>query len=70
MPRKLPAPQPLPPIVVSLPTRTDELTVWQAGLTQFGEENCACLVWVKAVYLPTARLTVCGLLALDTTSNR
>lgn len=53
-------------VCVSLPTPTDQLTVPQGGLTQFEEENCARLVWVKGVYLSPPRLTVYSFLVLDT----
>lgn len=68
MPRKPPAPLASALLLfVSLPTSTDQLDVRQGGLTQFEEENCARLVWVKGVYLPPPRLTVSGFLVLDTT---
>lgn len=68
MPRKPPAPPASAlSLFVSLETPTDQLTVWQGGLTQLEEENCARLGWVKGVYLPPPRLTVYGFRVLDTT---
>lgn len=44
--RKLPVPLASAlPLLVSLPIPTEQLTVWQGGLTQLGAENCACLAW-------------------------